>query len=84
MEFKNVVLEMIPKMSYTDLREIQDAIDISLNKDNVQEKAIALIKTGQILQAVKFVKECTGMGLKEAKDYVDNLREQIKNNPEEY
>lgn len=84
MEFKNVVLEMIPKMSYTDLREIQDAIDISLNKDNVQEKAIAMIKEGSLLQAVKFVKECTGMGLKEAKDYVDDLRQRIINNPGDY
>ena len=82
MEFKNVVLEMIPKMSYTDLREIQEAIDLSLNKDSVMEKALALINDGQLLQAVKFVKECTGIGLKDAKDFVDNLRaQQVKTNP---
>lgn len=84
MEFKDVVLRMIPQMSYTDLRDIHSAIEINLNKDNVQEKAIAMIKEGSLLQAVKFVKECTGLGLKEAKDYVDDLRQRIINNPGDY
>lgn len=78
MEFKDVILEKIPQMSYTDLREIQNAIELSLDKDNVREKTIALIKAGSILHAVKWVKESTGTGLKEAKDFVDNLREQLK------
>jgi hypothetical protein len=83
MEFKDVILEKIPTMSYTDLMEIQTAIEFSLNKDNIREKAIALIKNGQILQAVKWVKECTGWGLRESKEYVDSLRDALKNNSED-
>ena len=82
MEFKNVILDYIPKMSLSDLREIQNAIELSLNKDNVQEKAIQLIKDGSLLAAVKWVKDCTGMGLKESKEYVDTLRNTLKLNGE--
>lgn len=78
MEFKDVILEKIPQMSYTDLREIQNAIELSLDKDNVREKTIALIKAGSILHAIRWVKKSTGMGLKDAKDYVDSLHEQLK------
>ncbi len=81
MEFKDVIIEKIPKMSYTDLMEIQRAIELSLDKDNVRERAIALINERQILLATKWVKECTGWGLKESKDYVDSLRDALKNNP---
>lgn len=82
MEFKDVIIEKIPQMSYTDLREIQYAIELSLNKDNVQEKAIQLIKDGRLLVAVKWVKDCTGMGLKDSKEYVDTLRNTLKLNGE--
>lgn len=82
MEFKNVILDYIPKMSLSDLREIQNAIELSLNKDNVQEKAIQLIKDGRLLVAVKWVKDCTGMGLKDSKEYVDTLRNTLKLNGE--
>lgn len=82
MEFKNVILDYIPKMSLSDLREIQNAIELSLNKDNVQEKAIQLIKDGSLLAAVKWVKDCTGMGLKESKEYIDTLRNTLKLNGE--
>lgn len=38
-------------------------------------KILEYCKAGRLLEAVKFYKEYAGLGLKEAKDYVDALRE---------
>lgn len=42
---------------------------------SVDRRAIDLITEGSKLAAVKYIKEAMGYGLKEAKDYVDNLAE---------
>jgi ribosomal protein L7/L12 len=47
--------------------------------DEVEETAIAFIKDSQFLGAVKAVKELTGWGLKEAKEYCDKIRDNLKN-----
>ena len=39
----------------------------------VRAQAIALMRSGQKIQAIKSVREATAMGLKEAKDYVEAL-----------
>jgi hypothetical protein len=57
------------------LNEIHSITPISIIDD-----CKALIKQGSILAAVKFYKEETGTGLREAKDFIDNLREDLKNN----
>lgn len=36
-----------------------------------------LIKQGNLLTAVKYYRDKTGAGLKEAKDFIDNLRKEI-------
>lgn len=38
--------------------------------DSIEQQARALVVEGKALQAIKLVREATGMGLKEAKDYV--------------
>nr|WP_178130567.1 ribosomal protein L7/L12 [Reyranella sp. CPCC 100927] len=42
---------------------------------SVRTEAATLVARGQALEAIKLVRERTGMGLKEAKDYVDALAE---------
>jgi ribosomal protein L7/L12 len=42
---------------------------------SMRTDAAALVARGQALDAIKLVRERTGMGLKEAKDYVDELAE---------
>lgn len=39
----------------------------------VNEKIMALAKAGQKIQAIKLYREHTGVGLKEAKEYVESL-----------
>lgn len=41
--------------------------------DDVRSKVIALKQGGQLILAIKLVRDRTGLGLKEAKDYVDAL-----------
>jgi ribosomal protein L7/L12 len=40
---------------------------------SMRTEAAALVARGQAIEAIKLVRENTGMGLKEAKDYVDEL-----------
>lgn len=40
---------------------------------SMRTEALALVSRGQALDAIKLVRERTGMGLKEAKEYVDEL-----------
>lgn len=42
------------------------------------EQVVDLIRRGKKIEAVKTFRNITGMGLKEAKDYVDDLHERIK------
>ncbi|MDQ0114196.1 ribosomal protein L7/L12 [Paenibacillus harenae] len=40
---------------------------------NLDERLRALVASGKRIQAIKEFREANGVGLKEAKDYVDNL-----------
>ena len=43
------------------------------NQQNINDNYVAsLVAQGKKLSAIKYVRECTGCGLKEAKDYVEN------------
>ena len=41
--------------------------------DELKGELISLVKENKKVQAIKKLKEATGMGLKEAKDYIDSL-----------
>ncbi len=41
--------------------------------EGVGEKLMELVQSGQKIQAIKLYREQTGVGLKEAKDYVEGL-----------
>jgi len=46
--------------------------------NKINNKIIPLLKKGMLINAVKNVKEMTGWGLKEAKDYTDSVRDSLK------
>lgn len=48
-------------------------------EDLINEEIKALILNGEKIKAIKVYREYTGLGLKEAKEYVDSLNEEIKN-----
>jgi uncharacterized membrane protein YukC len=48
------------------------------HSSQIPPAAISAIEKGSIIEAIKIVRENTGMGLKEAKDFVDQY---IKDNP---
>lgn len=52
--------------------ENNNKMKIDVNLEN--NKYVELINKGQLLQAVKEYKEDNNCSLKEAKDYIDNLR----------
>lgn len=37
-------------------------------------QAVALVAEGDVIPAVRLIRQATGLGLKEAKDYVDGLK----------
>lgn len=42
--------------------------------DAILEEVLALKRAGNVIEAIKIYREATGVGLREAKDYVDSLR----------
>ncbi len=44
------------------------------SEDSLERQVIELIRADRVIEAVKLYRERTGLGLKEAKDAVDNLR----------
>lgn len=50
------------------------------SKNNCIPECIELIKEGSILGAIRFYKDQTGVGLRDAKRFIDDLREKIKSN----
>jgi ribosomal protein L7/L12 len=59
----------------TVARQMMMASSSSAGGASVRTEAIALLNRDQTIEAIKLVRERTGMGLKEAKDYVDSLAE---------
>lgn len=50
------------------------------SKNNYIPECIELIKEGTILSAIRFYSDQTGVGLRDAKRFIDDLREKIKSN----
>lgn len=59
---------------------IEFAKTIGSNTSDLDYELLKIMKGGSLLMAVKLYKESTGSGLKESKDYCDNLR--LKHNIE--
>jgi ribosomal protein L7/L12 len=63
----------------TDTRRLERKLDLILKhlgidpNPGVNEQVLELMKSGQKIQAIKLYREQTGVGLKEAKDYVEGL-----------
>jgi hypothetical protein len=55
------------------MQELGIEDDGKVPADSLQERIRPLIRADQKIQAIKVVREQTGLGLKEAKDYVDDL-----------
>lgn len=61
------------------LRRLERKVDLILShlgldpNQGVNEKVMELVKSGDKIQAIKEYRELTGVGLKEAKDYVEGL-----------
>lgn len=52
--------------------------DTMNDRDALEQNVLSLIQQGKKINAIKKVREATGMGLKEAKDYVDRLENQYR------
>ena len=61
------------------LRRLERKVDLILShlgldpNQGVNEEVMELVKAGQKIQAIKVYREQTGVGLKDAKDYVEGL-----------
>lgn len=63
---------------YKIITDLTPEYVISLITNEPDETIMEYLHNGQKLQAVKHCKEITGLGLKEAKDYVDALADKMK------
>ena len=84
-------IKMYRQRTGVGLKEAKDAIDRTIVEMKVTGPVIGqkyvdpdelqrLIKAGEKIQAIKYYRETTGVGLKEAKDSVDALSMQIHQN----
>ncbi|WP_461206733.1 ribosomal protein L7/L12 [Clostridium sp. DL1XJH146] len=67
----------ITKMNLT-INKIAKEVGVtnpSIDFDNVNIEVLELIREGKKIKAIKKYRELTGIGLKEAKEYIDNLSE---------
>jgi ribosomal protein L7/L12 len=82
--FVMVLLSMARNQSSTansssNNSRLERKVDLILNhlgldpNEGVNEKIVELMKAGQKIQAIILYREQTGVGLKEAKDYVESL-----------
>lgn len=70
----DIVIENISEFSVTELTTLQRAIDTYLGGDDLKIQALKIKQESGTLHAVKFIKEKTGWGLKESKEFCDNLK----------
>lgn len=89
MEYVLIILFIILNMNISALQGRQERIESKLNKiiehlgipepsienidDELKDELIKLVGENKKVRAVKRVRDVTGMGLREAKDYVDRL-----------
>ena len=67
---------LCPKIKIKAILELTDG-DIKI-PENFNSEIVMLLKEGQIIQAIKLYRQLTGRGLKEAKNYCDKIREELK------
>ena len=73
---KDQIMEAIENMTVLELSELVKAME---EKFGVSEFDVVLKEAGdQKIKVIKVVREATGLGLKEAKDLVDNAPKTIK------
>lgn len=76
-----LVLMHLERADYDELKMIQAKVEERLLKIQPEgthfHEIVELIERGELLQAVKKQKEHSGMGLKESKDYVDDLKKKL-------
>jgi len=70
---------LVPKAPDGNVIPLERKINLILEhlgldpNQGVNEQVLELMKSGQKIQAIKLYREQTGVGLKEAKDYVEGL-----------
>jgi ribosomal protein L7/L12 len=75
--WNNALIHVMNILSEPDLKtEARALLPESLNSQQITEIVFNISK-GESLQAVKNIKDWTGLGLKEAKDVVDKFRDQF-------
>ena len=75
--WNNAVIRIMNLMNEPDLKtEARALLPGSLSHQQISEIVIN-ISRGEALQAVKNIKDWAGLGLKEAKEVVDNFRDQF-------
>lgn len=71
-------LERKLKKSERLLEQIAEKLEIDINSiSNEDEDIVKLIQQKRKIEAIKRAREIYGFGLKEAKDYVEDLEEKI-------
>ncbi len=61
------------KINVSATQVVTNSKNKTKNSKEIDKKILELVADKQLLQAVKLYKDETGLGLKESKDYVDNL-----------
>jgi hypothetical protein len=75
----NALLRRAGDSSYLYLARIERKLDLLLEKFEINPTAevdpdiVALARSGNKIEAIRRYRQMTGVGLKEAKDYVDRL-----------
>lgn len=69
----SMVVKLEKKMFQMNLILDKVAEQVGVPKLSLDDELKKLIVVGKKIQAIKELREATGLGLKEAKDYVDNL-----------
>ena len=62
------------------LNQIASKLDINTISDELKQELKTLILNDQPVKAIKKYRIATGYGLKESKEYIDNLKVLIQNN----
>jgi hypothetical protein len=69
----DVIVENISSFSTSELITLKDAIDKYFDSDDLKLQALKIIKEKGKLYAIKYVKDKTGLGLEESKDFCNSL-----------
>lgn len=69
----DVLIENVSNFSMLELIKLKDAIDTCLGGNDLKIQTLRILKESGKLCAIKYVKEKTGWGLREAKDFCDSL-----------